>query len=106
MALDEGSRTQKILGDYFLFTEILRVTFLQITVEFGEINVRNTTFENATEVDTKLRKILVEYNVYPVLAYPNRYFTENSRWVPLIKWMQKRFNILTSLRRKTLMFNS
>ena len=54
MALDEGSRTQKILEDDFsLFAEILRGTLLQIIVEFGEINVRNTTSENAIEVDTK-----------------------------------------------------
>ena len=37
----------------FLFNEILRGTFLQTMVEFGEINVRNTTSENTREVDTK-----------------------------------------------------
>ena len=64
MALDEGSRTQKILWDDFLFTEILRGTFLQIGVEFGEINVRNTTSENAREVDAKTPKVLVACNGY------------------------------------------
>ena len=44
---------------------ILRGTFLQIIVEFGEINVRNTTSGNAREVDTKPPKILVECNGYP-----------------------------------------
>ena len=57
MALDGGSRTKKILGGDFIFTEILRGTFLQIIVEFGEINVRNTT---TREVDTKTPKVLVE----------------------------------------------
>ena len=51
--------------DYFLFKEILRGTFLKIIVEFGEINVRNTTSENTREVDTKPPKILVECNGYP-----------------------------------------
>ena len=49
----------------FLFNEILRGTFLKIIVEFGEINVRNTTSENTREVDTKPPKILVECNGYP-----------------------------------------
>ena len=34
-------------------------------VEFGEINVRNTTSENTREVDTKPLRILVECNGYP-----------------------------------------
>ena len=48
----------------FLFNKILRGTFLQIIVEFGEINVRNKTSENTREVDTKPPKILVECNGY------------------------------------------
>ena len=51
MALDEGSRTQKVLGDDFIFIEILRET------------LRNTTYENAREVDTETPKVLVEYMV-------------------------------------------
>ena len=65
MAVDEGSRTQQVIGDDFLSTEILRGTFLQIIVEFGEINVRNTTSENAREVDTKTSEVLVECDGYP-----------------------------------------
>ena len=51
--------------DYFLFDEILRGTFLQIIVVFGEINLRITTSENTREVDTKPPKILVECSGYP-----------------------------------------
>ena len=40
-------------------------TFLQIIVEFGEINLRITTSENTREVDTKPPKILVECSGYP-----------------------------------------
>ena len=65
MAVDEGSRTQKILRDGFLFTEILGGTFLQIIVELREVNVTNTTPENAREVDKNTPKVLVECNGYP-----------------------------------------
>ena len=64
MAVDEGSRTQQVIGDDFLSTEILRGTFLQIIVEFDEISVRNTTSENAREVDTKTPNVLVKCNGY------------------------------------------
>ena len=58
-------RGHRKLKEYFLFTDILRGTFLQIIVEFGEINVRKTTSENTREVDIKSPKILVECNGYP-----------------------------------------
>ena len=58
-------RRHRNLRGLFLFNEILRGTFLQTIVEFGEINVRNTASENTREVDTKPPKILVECNGYP-----------------------------------------
>ena len=56
---------RKLKGTIFFFNEILRGTFLQMIVEFRDINVRNTTSENTREVDTKPPKILVECNGYP-----------------------------------------
>ena len=55
---------RKLKGTIFFSNEILRGAFLQIIVEFGEINVRNTASENTREVDTKPPKILVECNGY------------------------------------------
>ena len=89
--LMKGQGNRKLKGTIFFSTKFLGELFLQIIVEFGGINVRNTTFENTREVDTKPPKILVECNGYPemfslsgvVFTYPNRYFRENSRWVPL-----------------------
>ena len=52
-------------GTIFFSTKFLGELFLQTIVEFGEINVRNTTSENTREVDTKPPKILVECNGYP-----------------------------------------
>ena len=52
---------RKLKGTIFFSTKF----FLQTIVEFGEINVRNTTSENTREVDTKPPKILVECNGYP-----------------------------------------
>ena len=46
-------RGHRELKGTFLLNEILTGTFLQTIVEFGEINVRNTTSENTREVDTK-----------------------------------------------------
>ena len=45
-------------------------------VEFGEINVRNTTSENTREVDTKPPKILVECNGYPEMSVKCSAFME------------------------------
>ena len=57
---------RKLKGTIFFSPTFLgELFFLQIIVEFGEINVRNTTSENTREVDTKLPKILVECNGYP-----------------------------------------
>ena len=56
---------RKLKGTIFFSTEFLGELFLQIIVEFGEINVGNTTSENTREVDTKPPKILVECNGYP-----------------------------------------
>ena len=56
---------RKLKGTIFFSTKFLGDLFLQIIVEFGEINVRNTTSENTSEVDTKPPKILVECNGYP-----------------------------------------
>ena len=56
---------RKLKGTIFFPPTFLGELFLQITVEFGEINVRNTTSENTREVDTKPPKILVECNGYP-----------------------------------------
>ena len=56
---------RKLKRTIFFSTKFLEELFLQIIVEFGEINVRNTTSENTREVDTKPPKILVEYNGYP-----------------------------------------
>ena len=66
MDVDTGLRTQKILGDDFLVTDILTGAFfffLQIIVEFGEVKVRNTT----RYVDKKTAKVLVvrSRNVQP-----------------------------------------
>ena len=68
MDLDTGLRTQKILGDDFLVTDILTGAFFsQIMVEFGEVKVRNITSENARDVDKKTAKVLVvrSRNVQP-----------------------------------------
>ena len=59
---------RKLKGTIFFSTKFLGELFLQIKVEFGEINVRNTTSENAREVDTKPPKILVECNGYPEMC--------------------------------------
>ena len=56
---------RKLKGTIFFSTKFLGELFLQIIVEFGEINVRNTTSENTRKVDTKPPKILVECNGYP-----------------------------------------
>ena len=56
---------RKLKGTIFFSPTFLGELFLQITVEFGEINVRNTTSENTREADTKPPKILVECNGYP-----------------------------------------
>ena len=56
---------RKLKGTIFFSTKFLGELFLQIIVEFGEINVRNTASENTREVDTKPPKILVECNGYP-----------------------------------------
>ena len=56
---------RKLKGTIFFSTKLLGELFLQIKVEFGEINVRNATSENTREVDTKPPKILVECNGYP-----------------------------------------
>ena len=56
---------RKLKGTIFFSTKFLGELLLQIKVEFGEINVRNTTSENTREVDTKPPKILVEFNGYP-----------------------------------------
>ena len=56
---------RKLKGTIFFSPTFLGELFLQIIVEFGEINVRNTTSENTREVDTKPPKILVECNGYP-----------------------------------------
>ena len=56
---------RKLKGTIFFSTKFLGELFLQIIVEFGEINVRNTTSENTREVDRKPPKILVECNGYP-----------------------------------------
>lgn len=55
-------------------TEIFRGTFFsQTVVAFGEINVTDTTSENAREVDAKSpnSKVLVECNGYPELSLFN-----------------------------------
>ena len=56
---------RKLKGTIFFSTKSLGKLFKQIIVEFGEINVRNTTSENTREIDTKSPKILVECNGYP-----------------------------------------
>ena len=56
---------RKLKGTIFFSPTFLGEHFLQIIVEFWEINVRNTAPENTREVDTKRPKILVECNGYP-----------------------------------------
>ena len=58
---------RKLKGTIFFSTKFLGELFYnsQIKVEFGKINVRNTTSENTREVDRKPPKILVECNGSP-----------------------------------------
>ena len=78
---------RKLKGTIFFstkFNEILRGTFFQTIVEFGEINVRNRTSENTREVDTKPPKILVECNGYPEM-FSLSGAVEHFRWYLLIR---------------------
>ena len=54
-------------------------------VEFGEINVRNTTSENTREVDTKPPKILVECNGYPEMFSLSGAAENFRRYLPNIR---------------------
>ena len=64
---------RKLKGTIFFSTKFLGDFFLQMIVEFGEINVRNTTSENTRDVDTKPPKILVKCNGYPAVEHFRRY---------------------------------
>ena len=75
---------RKLKGTIFFSTKFLGELFLLIIVEFGEINVRNTTSENTREVDTKPPKILVECNGYPEMFSLSR-AVENFRRYLLIR---------------------
>ena len=75
---------RKLKATIFFSTKFLGELFLQIIVEFGKINVRNTTSENTRKVDTKPPKILVQCNGYPEMFSLSR-AVENFRRYLLIR---------------------